>query len=239
MEDDDDGGGVPEWVVTYGDMMSLLLTFFIMLVSLSELKAEEKFRLMLESIRESFGYTTGQAAAPGKNFQSATPSFRPMSGRRGRPDQNRGGVQDKAPEGPHITVQRFREGTVHTIGGAAYFEPFQADLREGEKVKLNLVAQALAGKRNKIEVRGHTARVPIPSDAPFTGKWELGYARSTVVLNYLIEQGIERDRFRVSVAADTEPVVRARDEAGRRFNRRVEVFMLDVFSEDLVGEQVP
>lgn len=236
---DDDGGGVPEWVVTYGDMMSLLLTFFIMLVSLSELKAEEKFRVMLESIRESFGYTTGQAAAPGKSFQSARPSFRPMSGRPGRPDQNQGGSQDKAPDGPHITVQRFREGTVHTIGGAVYFEPFQADLREEEKVKLDRVAEALAGKRNKIEVRGHTARVPLPSGSPFAGKWELGFARATVVLNYLTEQGIERERFRVSVAADTEPVVRAREEARRRFNRRVEVFMLDFFSEDLVGEQAP
>ena len=84
-------------------------------------------------------------------------------------------------DGPHITVQRFREGTVHTIGGAVYFEPFQAELREGEKVKLDLVTKALAGKRNKIEIRGHTARVPLPSDAAFAGKWELGFARATAI----------------------------------------------------------
>ena len=43
-EEEDSGGGIPEWVVTFGDMMSLLLTFFIMLVSLSEIKQEEKFQ---------------------------------------------------------------------------------------------------------------------------------------------------------------------------------------------------
>ena len=44
VEQEDDGGGIPEWVVTFGDMMSLLLTFFIMLVSLSEIKEEETYQ---------------------------------------------------------------------------------------------------------------------------------------------------------------------------------------------------
>ena len=45
--EDDGPPGVPEWVVTYGDMMSLLLTFFIMLVSLSEVVADQKYRAIL------------------------------------------------------------------------------------------------------------------------------------------------------------------------------------------------
>ena len=44
--------GIPEWVVTFGDMMSLLLTFFIMLVSMSEMKQDEKFQAVAESFRE-------------------------------------------------------------------------------------------------------------------------------------------------------------------------------------------
>src|SRR5690606_15939736 len=48
--------GIPEWVVTFGDMMSLLLTFFIMLVSMSEMKEEEKYQAMVESFREQFGH---------------------------------------------------------------------------------------------------------------------------------------------------------------------------------------
>jgi chemotaxis protein MotB len=239
MDDEPQSAGVPEWVVTYGDMMSLLLTFFIMLVSMSELKAEEKFRILLESIRESFGYTTGQAGAPGKTFQAARPSFLQMSGTRGRPDQDKGGNRNQAPEGPHVTVQRFREGTVNTVGGAIYFDALQAGIREEDKANLDRIAEALAGKRNKIEIRGHTSRVPLPPDSPFANKWELSYARAAAVRDYLIQRGIEVYRLRMSMAADSEPLVRARDEASRRFNRRVEVFMLDVFADDLVGDQAP
>ncbi len=49
--------GIPEWVVTFGDMMSLLLTFFIMLVSLSEIKEEERFQSMVEEIHQHFGHS--------------------------------------------------------------------------------------------------------------------------------------------------------------------------------------
>ena len=62
LEEDDGGGGdIPEWVVTFGDMMSLLLTFFIMLVSLSEIKQEEKYQAMVESLTQRFGYDRSPA----------------------------------------------------------------------------------------------------------------------------------------------------------------------------------
>ena len=66
VEQEDDAGGIPEWVVTFGDMMSLLLTFFIMLVSLSEIKQEEIFQAMVESIQRKFGYEDARSLSPGK-----------------------------------------------------------------------------------------------------------------------------------------------------------------------------
>ncbi len=56
MNDEPDEIGIPEWVVTFGDMMSLLLTFFIMLVSLSEIKEEETYQALVNSVQEQFGY---------------------------------------------------------------------------------------------------------------------------------------------------------------------------------------
>ena len=54
--EDDGAPGVPEWVVTYGDMMSLLLTFFIMLVCLCAIVNDEKFRAILDCIVNYTGY---------------------------------------------------------------------------------------------------------------------------------------------------------------------------------------
>ncbi|MEM9701057.1 MAG: flagellar motor protein MotB, partial [Planctomycetota bacterium] len=67
MEEEDDGPpGVPEWVVTYGDMMSLLLTFFIMLVSMSEISEKSRYREVLASLHDRLGYPAGAMSAPGE-----------------------------------------------------------------------------------------------------------------------------------------------------------------------------
>src|SRR4051812_31722328 len=69
--EDDPPAGAPEWVVTYGDMMSLLLTFFIMLVSTSELKKDDaKFRSMLNAIHQIFGPEWGKYGAPGTSLHN-------------------------------------------------------------------------------------------------------------------------------------------------------------------------
>ena len=46
---------VPEWVITYGDMMSLLLTFFVMMVSMSDLKRNDKFQTVADAMEHQFG----------------------------------------------------------------------------------------------------------------------------------------------------------------------------------------
>jgi chemotaxis protein MotB len=72
---DDETPGVPEWVVTYGDMMSLLLTFFIMLVSLSDVKADAKYRAILESLQKYTGYRTSPITPPGKELSVELDDF--------------------------------------------------------------------------------------------------------------------------------------------------------------------
>ncbi|VAX39948.1 Flagellar motor rotation protein MotB, partial [hydrothermal vent metagenome] len=66
--EEDEAPGVPEWVVTYGDMMSLLLTFFIMLVSLSEVVADQKYRAVLDSLQQYTGYRGSPKAPAGTSF---------------------------------------------------------------------------------------------------------------------------------------------------------------------------
>ena len=63
---------IPEWVVTFGDMMSLLLTFFIMLVSMSEIKDEDRYQAMVESMVQRFGRDeTLLSAVPGPDKPTA------------------------------------------------------------------------------------------------------------------------------------------------------------------------
>ena len=55
--------GAPAWVMTYGDMMTLLLTFFIMLVALSEIKKEDQFRAIVKAVKKAFGMKGGGGEA--------------------------------------------------------------------------------------------------------------------------------------------------------------------------------
>ena len=64
--------GAPEWMVTFGDMMSLLLCFFVIIVSMSEVKQDQRFQKVIESIKRSFGSDMSIGVAPGDNVPTNT-----------------------------------------------------------------------------------------------------------------------------------------------------------------------
>ena len=231
-EPEDDGApGVPEWVVTYGDMMSLLLTFFIMLVSLSEIKQDDgQVRAMLDAIRQAFGPTESQGGAPGTSLQT-TSILNKTASKGGRSE---GGVQRasrNAPgtSGPFKPVARLGHGTVVTMGGPAKFQRFSVALSPDLKKDLDIIADVVAPKPNRLMVRGHASLEPLPDHSPFRDKSELSFVRARAVAEYLISKGIDRRRLIVSAAGDTEPRVRTGRKTDRSLNRRVDVFLIDSY----------
>lgn len=237
LEDDDDGGGgdIPEWVVTFGDMMSLLLTFFIMLVSLSEIKEEERYQAMVESVRQQFGYeSASQSMSPGKSKPRNSRIAKLASlGRAKRQDTMKGGKKVPAPVGEHDTVRIVRPGTTTTVGTVVFFEEGDAVLTEAAKEALQQLAPELRGKPQKIDVRGHSSLKPLSSDSPFKSRWDLSYARAAVVMKYLIDDlSIEEQRIRLSVGGSFEPWQTEPDPDKLKLNARVEVFLLDEAIEE-------
>ena len=98
--------------VTFGDMMSLLLTFFIMLVSMSEVKSEERFQAMVESMARKFGHDTSvESLSPGparpRNSEVAKLA---TEGRAKRLDTHRGGDKVRAMTGDNPRVRSIRPG---------------------------------------------------------------------------------------------------------------------------------
>lgn len=228
---------VPEWIVTYGDMMSLLLTFFIMLVSLSEIQAESKYRAVLESINARLGYRSAPLAPPGKNFplDSLLEKLKQL-GSHSNTDKGRGGVRARGAEGTEFRVNRRRDGTSLTLGGPVAFSAGSAYLPEDALPVLKRVIEVLAGKPHKIEVRGHVSRLPLPEDSKFSDKYALAYARARKVVDYFVEQGIAAPRVRAGAAADSQPVA-ADDSMLDTQNDRVEILVLDVTTQEFEGER--
>lgn len=229
--------GIPEWVVTFGDMMSLLLTFFIMLVSMSEIKDEEKYQAMVESLRRQFGHESSMSSmVPGDNRprNSRMPSVASM-GRAKRAHTMKGGNKVKAPVGENTRVRVVRPGDQVTIGGVVYFNESDAVLSVAAKTQLQIAVGQIQGKPQKIEIRGHTSRKLPGEDSPFEDNWQLAYERCKQTKDFLIELGISPRRIRFGVAADNEPVYLGVDPKELQKNSRVEVVMINERVSDLEG----
>lgn len=235
--DDDEVQGVAEWVVTFGDMMSLLLTFFIMLVSMSEIREEERYQLMVEALRKRFGHETSVVSmVPGPTSPRNSPVEKLASmGRARRVDTMRGGDRVRAPVGEHPRVRAIRTADQRTLGCELVFPEGKWELSEANQRILRATAQEIGGKPQKIEIRGHTSTRPLPEDSPFRTHWDLAYARCVVAMGSLEKLGIDPKRIRISVAADKEPKHIGPDPLLRKQNPRVEVFLLDELVKDLEG----
>jgi chemotaxis protein MotB len=231
---EDPPSGVPEWIVTYGDMMSLLLTFFIMLAGMSELKKDDRFQAVVESLRRKFGNDLSQLLmVPGDHQpRNSALSKTATLGRSKRNDLMDGGARARAPSGEHTLVRLIRMGSRTPIGTMITFEEGSAELSEVNRADLEIIVLEMAGKPQKIEVRGHTSLRPVGPGQPFEDNWELAYRRARQAMQHLVALGIKPERIRISVAGPNEPVYTGTDPARIGQNPRVEVFLLDeVFSD--------
>ncbi len=227
--------GVPEWVVTYGDMMSLLLTFFIMLVSLSEIDADKKYRAVLDAIQQSIGYRTGPIAPPGKNFPlngmveqlEHLGSFTDI-------ENGHGGVKNLAVEGKDLKVYRTREGKSRRVGSPILFEVDNIALSPLAEKQLRDVADEMAGKQHKIEIRAHTSKEEPAENANYPDKSQLTYLRARNVKDFLADIGVDPMRVRISAVGDSEPLTDIGDRRAHK-HERVEVLILDAFTQSFIG----
>ncbi|MHB0955766.1 MAG: OmpA/MotB family protein [Pirellulaceae bacterium] len=238
IQEEETRNGAPEWIVTFGDMMSLLLTFFIMLASLSEIKREEPYEAMVESILQQFGYdSTMMSLAPGALVaRNARLAQLATAGRARRVHVMQGGDRAQAPVGDDPRVRIVRIGEKTNFGGVIFFDENSAELTDRAQTDLRVVAESLRGKPQKIEVRGHASPRPLPHDAPARTPWDLAYQRSWNTVRYLVDQlDVAEERFRIAIAGPHEPMHITADATRQRYNPRVEILMLDEVVSDLMG----
>jgi chemotaxis protein MotB len=238
MDDEPEEIGIPEWVVTFGDMMSLLLTFFIMLVSLSEIKEEDTYQALVDSMQQQFGYKrTLDALAPGDaKPRSSEFSVLSTTGRAKKKDTAKGGVPEKAPVGEEQHVRIIRPGNMTAVGSVVFFEVGSDRLTPASQRILQQTAKQLRGKPQRIEVRGHVSAEFAARTIGTDESMLLAIRRAAAVKRYLVSQeGIASDRFRVSSAEATEPITRNATTTKFGNDSRVEVFLLDETVEDPKG----
>jgi chemotaxis protein MotB len=234
--EEDPPAGIPEWVVTFGDMMSLLLTFFILLFSMSEIRSNDKVEEMLKSMRRTFGKHPAPMSMVPVGIIASSPDDTPSApeGKEKKRSRSKSGFdRSKVSLGEDPLARTMRPGTFTVVGRSILFAEDSAKLSEDAKIQLGEAAVLVAGKPNKIAVRGHTSRKPLPPSSGFHNDWELAFARCDAAAEYLVSLGIERERLELNVVGSSEPVYRGGDQVLLNENSRVEVYLLDRFIEHL------
>lgn len=234
MPKKDPPAGAPEWVLTYGDMMSLLLCFFILLAAMANYDKHDKMLMTsMESIRRAFG-SPGQwgflldeqvslNSLPADLFHITRTHY----------SKQRGESNDEGTKGENDSVRAVRRFDEYQVDHAILFDRFSATLSPAADEALAQAAENLRGHRTKIEIRGHASREPLPADAPFADAMVLSLARAQAVQSYLIAHGVEPERIRVSAAGPYEPaVVRGYTPESVALNHRVELFVYPTTVED-------
>jgi len=230
--------GAPAWVVTYGDMMSLLLTFFIILVSMSELKQDRKFKRVMESLRLAFGYKGGIGSFPTDQPPETSLIIRLQEIVTPVDIQRIGSSPVKGIDGREPRVENVRKRE-DVFAGDLQFERFSAQLLPRRKALLGRFFEEVHGRTNLIEIVGHTTLEDLPPGGPFSTKDDLAFARARTVRDVLVELGLSAKRLRVISAADHEPLVsQAYTEDRLARNRRVEVVLMETLIQDYEGKKL-
>ena len=229
------GPGVPEWVVTFGDLMSLLLTFFILLQMFSELKRDHEYQRVITAIKEAFGYSGGVGVMPTDDppLKSIIEQMEVLV-LKDFEHTNVSQSNSEGLDGPKMRVTTLRDDIIFTIGGPAGFEEGSAEVRNGVRKELEKLAVMLRGRRNKIVIRGHATAKYLPEGSEFENLDELCYYRAHNVMGVLEEFGIEDAVMRVEAVGSREPVnARATNPVDAAVNRRVEIIMSPILVDEL------
>ncbi len=242
----DDEGGSPEWMTTFGDMMTLLLTFFVLLYSMSSIE-EEQFEIALDSIRQGLG----MSFHGGRTIASQRLLDQGAIGEGLNPinidlletvmteiDQI---IHEEDVDEDGISMEMTQRGLEVRFTGEVLFDLGEAEIRpEGQEI-LQEVAELIQEVPNDVMVEGHTDNLPIRTDL-YPSNWELSAARATTVTRFFVEeQALDPERFSAAGYSEYRPLVPNDSPENRALNRRVEVILLnpDFVSESPAYEPGP
>jgi chemotaxis protein MotB len=135
----------------------------------------------------------------------------------------------KAPPPPQRIFERLDK--TRSLGTLLVFDERDAAIQPDAREQLLRLVPLVAGKPNKIEIRGHASKLPLPEGSPYKSAWELCFARCSAVRDLLISHGIEPDRLRLSQDGNSEPYgAELRDDEVKELSSRVEVFAVSEYT---------
>ncbi len=229
--------GAPKWVVTFGDLMSLLLCFFVLLLSFSEMD-RQKYKQVAGSLEKAFGVQRKNRAMEipkgmkliAKDFDQEAIATR-IKEDLGREidyivEESLTDLKDQ------IDLESGENEVIIRLMGESTFDSGKADIRPQLKPLLKKVGDILNTSVGDISIAGHTDNVPILR-GPFRTNLRLSAARASAVAEFMIsETHIDPRRISTMGFGEYRPIESNDTVIGRQRNRRVEIILTNIPERD-------
>jgi len=226
------------WLITYADMITLLMVFFIVMFSMANTDLKN-FQKVAQSLRSAFnvggtspatsiiGTSDGGASASGDAsaplvFNSLPPNRRDFV----RISTELTTYAESLHASGDISINMTMEGIIISLSEKLVFEPGQANLRPEVESVLDKVVELLKPLENKVRVEGHTDNIPT-NNPVYPTNWELSVLRAVSVVRYLTEKGrLPGDRIQAAGSAEFKPLAPNDTRDNRALNRRVDIIII-------------
>ena len=225
--------GAPAWMVSWSDMTTLLLVFFITMMSFSETDGRDFF-LVMSSFQGALGILTGGSSLSKGRLEEMGMSINTLpSTAQGRSlaKSIREALSIFKPEisSKKVRVSEDERGLIITLSGDIFFDPGSAVLKTEVRDVIDKVGRVVNSVPNLVRIEGHTSSTPIGLSraSGYATNWELGAARSVNVLRYLEEENkVAPKRLSAVSFGEYRPLGINDTPEGRAFNQRVDIVIL-------------
>lgn len=219
--------GSPAWMATFSDMTTLLLTFFVLLLSMANFDPVA-YSLTAESLKGAFGVLESYPTIPihpiidipkkTGNEQKKKQSLKDA-------EEIKQIVKDKSLE-ESVKVEVTEKGIAIMLRDPVGFQSGSAELKDKGKDILQDISNVIKENPDlKVRVEGHTDDVPINSNR-YRNNWELSTSRSLSVVQLLSEQtGIQPQNMSAVGYGEHRPFVPNTNSENRAKNRRIQIFV--------------
>jgi chemotaxis protein MotB len=231
---------LPGWLAAFGDLMSLLLCFFVLLLSMSSMDAK-KVSEAIGSLSGAMSVLEGgiKTEVSKRRIQESTPieSTDETSEQVNRITAAMKEINEMTAEGqgPSVSLEEAQDGFVIELPASLLFKSGSATIQNDDALLfLKRIALIIGELPNEtlVSVRGHTDNQGPGTKSPYRDNWELSSARAISVLQELLLDGVDPKRISASGYAEFSPKATNVTESGREQNRRVELHFFGANPDD-------
>lgn len=243
------------WLITYSDLITLLLIFFVVMYAWSKVDTAkyealsqslhlqfskgdsnlEKYQGMITNVQAGKGVSPGEpAATPIVPTPEPSPTLTAAQQEKLQRDQDLDDLLTKVNQyirenqlEAQVSANNVQRGVVIKLNDLILFDLGKADLKKSSLPILDKMASLFKSLDTKVSIEGHTDDLPLQTGSLYKDNWGLSQARSvSVVRHFLDVEGIHDNMFVSTAYADTAPIAPNNSDENRAKNRRVEIVVL-------------